>query len=454
MSETAVNTATWIRYYQNGMLSNELTFAEVQHEIEYQQKVLAEKGLVRGERILVCLRNSPQAVITYLALRNSGIIAVPVNPNESKEWLTFTRGHSGARAMITQEGISLFDVTNRIPMVDRITTIVYTSGTTGTPKGVCLGWEQWHANALALNAHHNVTRATVHGSPLPLYHCNAHGFSMFSTYIAQCKWILFDKATAGFLDVVNEEQISIVSLVPTLLARLLQDRPNWKPHSGLRYIVTAAAPLTKSLLEDILNLWGVRVIQGYGLSESTNFSCTMPVDLSDDTYREIMFPYPSIGVALPGVKISIGEHDQENHVGEFRISSPCNSVGYWKEQERSSDWLSTGDLGYYRIIDGRRFYYISGRLKEQINRGGESLSPLGIEEELRKLGATGEFAVVPIRHQDLGEEVGLVSVEPVDESILKRIPWHRRPKQVFLIDQIPRTVTGKVKRNEAAKLFV
>ena len=450
MSETI-----WIRYYKNGQFTEELTFEAVQQQIEHVSTFLSKEGLVAGDRVLVRMVNSPQAVIAYLALKKSKMIAVPVNPNESENWLQYVYRHCNARAMLSAEGIKHFEITNdhAKPVADNIMTIVYTSGTTGAPKGVCLSWSQWQTNGVALNVHHYVTTETVHASPLPLYHCNAHGFSMFGTYLARCRWILVDKVTNRFLDIINEERVEIVSLVPALLARLLREHYSWKPHGKLRYIVTAAAPLPAYLANEVLNAWKVRVIQGYGLSESTNFSCTMPVDLSEDTYHLVMNPHPSIGVALPGVEMRIGDHDQQNQVGELYIRSGSNCMGYWKEGPYFIDWLSTGDLGYYRIIDGRRFYYITGRIKEQINRGGETLSPIAIEEELRQLGITGEFAIVPIPHLELGEEVGLISLVPIDERIIMHIPWHRRPKKITLVDHIPQTPTGKIQRRKAAMLI-
>lgn len=456
MTDARINDRVWIRYYRRGAFQAEMTFIEVLDQASRLSDCLIQSGLVAGDRVIVHLRNSPEAVIAYLALREVQLIAVPVNPKESPNWLRFVQEHAAARAAITERGLILYEATPQAIAVNSgaLMTIIYTSGTTGISKGVCLGWAQWQANALALNRHHAMTNETIHASPLPLFHCNAHGFSMVGTYLARCRWILFDQVTTSFLDRINEEHVQIVSLVPAVLAQLLRKRPDWRPHAGLRYIVTAAAPLSAALLRSVLETWNVRVIQGFGLSESTNFSCTMPIDLPDDIYRHIMFPHPSVGVQLPGVEITIGQDDQPEVIGELHIRSSSNFLGYWRDEARVSDWVATGDLGYYRVVDGRRFYYLCGRIKEQINRGGEKLNPVVLEEDLRQLGMDGEFAIVPIPDPDLGEEVALISMDRIDERIVDKLPWYRRPKKIVIVDQIPRTATGKVLRRKAAELAI
>ncbi len=449
-----MSNATWIRFYQNGKFRDELTFDAVEQRANDLCAGYEKAGLKAGNRVIVALDNSIDAVITYLSLLRSHMTAVPMNPNESAAWMNYISEHCRASAVVTKDGITnIRNQHDSLSLHGQVSTIIYTSGTTGEPKGVCLGWQNWKANSIAVNEHHGIDDQTIHASPLPLYHCNAHGFSMYGTYLARCKWVMFDGIEGDFLQVINSESAEIVSLVPALLEKLLRANSKWKPHARLRYILTAAAPLSATLLRCVFDFWNVRVIQGYGLSESTNFSCTVPVDLPDDLYLKVMLPKPSVGVALPGVEIRVGDDDDEGIVGELRVRSSSNCLGYWGDALGSREWVRTGDLGYYHRIEGARFYYLAGRIKEQINRGGETISPLFIEEELRALGLDGEFVVIPIPDPRLGEEVGLACAGHVETRLLEGVPWYRRPKRVFVIDNIPCTATGKVQRREVSEII-
>jgi long-chain acyl-CoA synthetase len=179
----------------------------------------------------------------------------------------------------------------------------------------------------------------------------------------------------------------------------------------------------------------------------------MPIDLTEEVYRKAMLPNPSVGVALPDVEIKIGDEDKEGLIGELQVKSLSNCLGYWGETVLPDEWLRTGDLGYFKVIEGKRFYYLTGRIKEQINRGGETISPVFVEEELRGLGLNGDFVVIPIPDAVLGEEVGLACVGGVERQLLDAIPWHRRPKRIFVIDKIPLTAAGKVQRRKMSEII-
>ncbi len=200
------------------------------------------------------------------------------------------------------------------------------------------------------------------------------------------------------------------------------------------------------LLRSISEKWKAKVIQGYGLTESTNFSCTMPIDLSDSVYNKVMFPYPSIGVTLDKAKIT-SSSNKAGALGELSISSPSNFLGYWaKEPIGAKKIVKTGDLGYFSIIAGKKFYYLKGRTKELINRGGEKHLPIEIEAKLRLAGLKNEFAVISIPDEKFGEEIGLVVIKKFNEKILEKLPNFIRPKKVFYVKKLFYTPTGKVQR--------
>jgi len=444
----------WIKYYDDGKLDSQYTHEEADRIIDLIKQKFIREGIMGGDRIVVRKKNSPQTIFIYLALTEIGAIVVPVHPNESQYRLDYIVNHCRAKAIISDKNEDVEIITggdsktkyNRSEL-SLINTIIYTSGTTGTSKGVCLSIDNWLANSKSLIEHHNLTNKIVLASPLPLFHCNAYGLSMFTTRVSRCKLILFNKVTDNFLDIISKEKVNIVSLVPSILKYIFNKKPDWKPYKELKYILTAAAPLGSNLIKTIFSQWGARIIQGYGLSESTNFSCTLPVGLSQAQYDKIMFPHPSIGVPLTNVNIEIN-----GKMGELVIESPSNCLGYWGEDISGQNKIFTGDIGYSKIFDNKKYYYLVGRKKELINRGGEKFSPLEIELELENYGLKGDYAIISIPDDIFGEEVGLASTGVTDFSVINSIPKNRRPKKIFIVDAIPKTITGKIKRKKLADL--
>lgn len=441
--------STWIKFYKQGKLEKIITFEEIEKEIYLFSKKLKSKGLSCGNRVIVQLPNSIDTIITYLALKDLKAIAVPINPKESSERISFIVKDCYPKAMINQDGIKLFkskDTQYSRKYGDKITTIIYTSGTTGQPKGVCLSWKNWEENAKSLIEHHHLNSTTIVATPLPLFHCNAHGFGMYSTFLAKSKLVLFDDTPDNFLDIINKEKVNVVSVVPSILQKLLENNNNWRHHSQLKYFLTAAAPLRSDLLKSIITSWHIKVVQGYGLTESTNFSCTLPIDLDPIDYKKIMFPCPSVGITIPGVKIKIEGKNRERKIGQILIEAKSNLLGYWGQELNSMKTVETGDLGYFKKYRNKKFYYLKGRLKELINRGGEKFYPLELEEEIRTLKLVKAFQIFSMPDTRMGEEVGLATLKSFDFSVLETIPLYRRPKKIYLVDKFFTTSTGKIQR--------
>lgn len=454
---TEMINPTWIKYYEQGVLKEELTFDEADRRINLKAEELRRLGINAKDRVIIKLSNSPLAVITFFAVYRLKAIAVPVGTLESVDRLNFIITDCDASAIISSDGIALLEKENkdRVLVGDIISTIIYTSGTTDAPKGVCLSWNNWVVNANSLIKHHKLNNKTIFASPLLLTHCNAHGLAMIGTYLARSKWILFDKVSPEFLDIISKERVNILSVVPSILFKLYKENRIWKPHKQFKYILTAAAPLSAELLLKVITGWKIKIVQGYGLSESTNFSCTLPVDLGNILYKKIMFPMPSIGIALDNVRIRIGEINKEGSVGELLISSKSNFSGYWgKGKIGYKKWVATGDIGSYKKIDGKKYYYLKGRIKDIINRGGEKISPIELEAELNEIGLSGEFAIVSIPSEKYGEDVGLACCQPFDYSILQKLPKYRRPKKVFLFDNLFYTQTGKLQRRKLSDFCI
>jgi long-chain acyl-CoA synthetase len=447
----------WIKFYRNGKSISNHTFAESKSEVEKLKKYFKLKGIGEDSRVIIKMRNSPQLAFTFLALYQLRAIVIPVHYNEDTDRLNFIIDDSLSSFLITKERVKLLKQKSKrdtILLPLNTSTIIYTSGTTGFPKGVCLTIRNWYENAIMLTKHHKFDAKSIFASPLLLSHCNAHGLAMFTTLYARSTYIMFDSLPKNFLDIISKEKVTVTSVVPTILNRLYVSDPDWKPSLHLKYFLSAAAPLTGDLLKRILEGWGIIVIQGYGLSESTNFSCTMPVGLSKKQYTKVMFPHPSIGVSLEKVRVRLRKIDKIKK--EVLISAPTNFSGYLNSgSNKFQRTVATGDIGYSKTFLGRRFYYLTGRAKELINRGGIKIHPIEIERKLSKLGLNGEFAIFGIPDKTLGEEV-VIAVTPTVQNLglLKAVPKFMQPKEIIKVSTLPYTLTGKLQRKALLRIYL
>ena len=197
----------WIKFYEGGVLREELTFIQAEERIKAKVAELSQLGIENGDRVVIRLPNSPLCVITYLGIYRLGAVAVPVGLLEDQIRLNFIISDSGSKAIIDNSGIKILPLKSLNNKIKSVCTIIYTSGTTGTPKGVCLNWNNWVKNAESLIKHHHINENTVFASPLFLSHCNAHGLAMITTYISKCTWILFDKSPKNILEIISKEKV-------------------------------------------------------------------------------------------------------------------------------------------------------------------------------------------------------------------------------------------------------
>lgn len=256
-----------------------------------------------------------------------------------------------------------------------------------------------------------------------------------------------------------------------MLEALLARRSGRRLPDSLRYFVSAAAPLSNSLLRRFVRATGVRVLQGYGLSETTNFSTTVPADLSEQVYREVALDadLPSVGVPLYGNEVETlfpdGKPCGEGVVGEICMRGHNVMLGYEGRQDLTAEafaggWFHSGDLGYWaRAGDGRRYFYVSGRSKNVAKVRGESVSLEEVERALLALDGVSDAACAAVPHPTWGEQlVALVRTHNGADLATLRIrlaavlPAVAVPSSWRHLDAIPRTATGKLLRPQLAEL--
>jgi len=492
-------TQTALTFYKSGNKLSQISYEQLLTSIaELQISFIKKYPIIFGKRIAILSYNSPSFVISALALMSVNAIVVPLNPAESKSNLKYTVSQSGTCMLLHSQNLTELaqdivddnsDITLRLVTeviiseknINLIATkeknkstpavLMYTSGTTGNPKGVLLSHDALLFNAFGMMSNFKINKHSRHLCVLPLYHANAWGFSMLANYMGRGHLVLCDKFQLLFFwKIVDQEKINLTSLTPVLL-KLLSSYAGKKQITGLT-VVSAASPLKKEIARQFENMTGLRVNQGYGLSECTNFATIMPPNLSSEDFQFLMYGFSDtcIGSALLGTEVKVvdkqGNFLGPDENGQLVVRGINNMLGYWKEPDKTREvyarkWLHTGDQGYCKKLNGKDYFFISGRFKEIIIRLGENISPSNIESQLRFLNVIGECIVVGFENDYTDEEIGLW-IEPknnvVSNSVLieelihliisRKLPFFQQPKVVFIgpLGDV-RTSVGKIKRS-------
>jgi long-chain acyl-CoA synthetase len=339
--------------------------------------------------------------------------------------------------------------------------ILYTSGTTGRPKGAELTHANLRRNAEAVVAQHAIDERTVTLGALPLFHSFGQTCSLNATIAAGgCLTLLprFDPGEA--LAAIERDRVSLFQGVPTMYAAMLAhpDRARFDV-SALRECVSGGAPMPAEVQRGFETAFRCAVLEGYGLSE------TSPVAASNRSDRPRR--PGTIGVPIDGVEMRVvGEDGRElpvGDVGEIVIRGHNVMKGYWGRPEATAEaidadgWFHSGDLGR---VDEDGCFTIVDRKKDIIIRGGYNVYPREVEEVLHEHPAVREAAVVGVPHARLGEEVGAAVAladdadgtgpEELREWVRARVAAYKYPRHVWLVAELPKGPTGKVLKREIA----
>lgn len=509
---------TWMICVDERGRKNRLSYSVFIDSARRLTSFMAQHGIHRGMRVAIADHNHPDVITFYFACWLMGATAVPINMNEDNVRISYILRNSESALVLVRTqyigriqecvqtlaeeyenvNISIVNVDSDngksefirqveacivFPypepdhdMLGEECLIVYTSGTTGNPKGVVLTQQNLFADGLAIGAWHEINAETRMMCILPVHHVNGTVVTHVTPFIAGASVVLNRKFSAsGFFSAIRDEHVNIVSVVPTILALLLESHaePAGEAGHGLAHIICGAGPLTCELADRFESRFGIRIVHGYGLSETTCYSCFLPTDLRPEEHRHWMqdYGFPSIGVALPCNEMAI--HDERGHTlaederGEIVVRGLNIMKGYFKNEQANTDafafgWFRSGDEGFFRRDEiGREFYFITGRIKELIIRGGVNIAPLEIDEVINKAPGVKAGICVGFENTIFGEEVGALVV-PIysgadEESILRfcrsHLPHFKTPKVVLFADELPVTSTGKYQRTRVRHLF-
>lgn len=394
----------------------------------------------------------------------------------------------GAPLKSDDDAIKVNDAT---PTLDDEALLVYTSGTTGAPKGVILSQYNLLVDALSIAHAQGITGNQRMMCVLPIHHVNGIVVTLMTPLLVGGSTVLNRQFSVSTLwRTIIEEKVNIVSVVPTLLQFLVEHahKQAEEGHSifgegvhrrGLthfRHFVCGAGTLSVALAREFEDTFGLPILHGYGLSETTCYSCYLPIDISWDEHQAWLqeHGYPSIGMPVLANEMAIFDADGSGRQlgagerGEICIRGHNVMLGYFKRPDANAEtfkfgWFRSGDEGFYlEDTRGRKFFFITGRIKELINRGGVKFSPFDIEEVLLEIPGVSVGLAVAFKNDYYGEEVGAYVVleagSPLSERDIiahcrQRLTFEKSPKVIKFGTEIPVTSTGKYQRLRLQDLF-
>ena len=465
----------------------ELTYGQLERGSGQAAALLREAGVGPGDRVALMMPNVLAFPLLFYGALAAGAVVVPMNPLLTSREVAHYLGDSGASVTFAWDaagdeaakgaaegGVPVIRVTEpdaqavlggRPPLEDWAeraddddAVILYTSGTTGVPKGA----ELTHANLLR-NAEVTATTLLAAGPAdvvmgcLPLFHSFGLTCGLNAAVLGgACLALLprFDPGAA--LEMISREKVTIFEGVPTMYAALLHHPDRGRADvSSLRVCVSGGAALPLEILRGFEDAFGCPILEGYGLSE------TSPV--ASFNHPDRPRKPGSIGTPVAGVQMRVvddsGAEVPQGQVGEVAIRGHNVMKGYWRDPDATAaaipdGWFRTGDLAR---VDEDGYFYIVNRKKEMIIRGGYNVYPREIEEALYEHPGVAGVAVVGIPHESLGEEVGAaVALKPgasatpeeLREFARDRVAAYKYPRQIWLVEQLPKGPTGKILRRE------
>jgi long-chain acyl-CoA synthetase len=465
----------------------ELTYGELDDRSARLAAVLREKGLRQGDRVGVMLPNVLEFPISYYGVLRAGGVVVPMNVLLKRREIAFYLEDSGAKLLLAWHGFGeearagaeeadaeLIEVEpqsfaallgDREPDTEVAGTeegdtavILYTSGTTGKPKGAELTHFNLHRNAqIASETTCEIQRGDIALGALPLFHSFGQTVSMNAALRIGATLTLLPKFDPGeALEIMQRDGVTHFYGVPTMYGALLHHpgREGFDT-SSLRICITGGASMPVEVLRGFEEAFECELLEGYGLSE------TSPVASTNHPGRPRK--PGSIGTPLREVEMKVVDEDDnevaQGEVGEIVIRGHNVMKGYWQRPDATEEamrggWFHTGDMAK---VDEDGYFFIVDRKKDLIIRGGYNVYPREVEEILYEHPKIREAAVLGVPHDQWGEEIGAavvlhegeeLSAEEVSDYVKERIAAYKYPRLVWFMDDLPKGPTGKILKRE------
>lgn len=466
VAEQAAGRPDTIAIAEPGTAPRTLTWSELDAEVTAVAAGLVAHGLVAGHRVALLGQNSIDFVVTYLAALRAGYVAVPMNTQSTVDDVRAMLQDSGARVLFVspdhqQSGADFGDVhlVTLSPEAlgalseqgevtspqdhEALAVLLYTAGTSGRPKAAMLTHRALLSHLEQIAPFGIVEPETTILAVLPLFHVYGLNAVLGSWLRGGARLVVVDGFGADFFDIVRGNGVTNLPVSPAVLARMLASDQLADGLRTVRTVVSGAAPLRDDLRLAFTERTGLRVEQGYGLTEAgPGISATLGRPL---------LGHGHVGRALPGVDIRIGDGSEPGEPSEIFIRGANLFSGYWPSGEGGPDaegWFGTGDIGY--LAEGELF--LVDRSRELIIVNGFNVYPAEVEEAIFELAEVEAVAVVGRPDVRTGEQVvafvtgSAISVDDVHAHCAVRLAKFKRPRLVRLVDELPRGATGKVQK--------
>jgi malonyl-CoA/methylmalonyl-CoA synthetase len=477
------------------------TFGEVDQASARMANWLQAQGLKTGDRVMVQVEKSVPALLFYLACLRAGVVYVPLNTAYQAAELAYFIENAEPRVFVCDPAreTALREITDRLgvqqlmslgadgqgslmPTVqaqpaeqavcpvapDDLAAILYTSGTTGRSKGAQLTHGNLSANVHTLLVHWDWLADDVLIHALPIFHVHGLFVAAHCALLNGSKMLWMAKFQPAQV-LAWMPQATVFMGVPTLYVRLLQEAGLTPAAcSHMRIFISGSAPLLTETFSDWQTRTGYTILERYGMSETLMLTSN-PCRPTDGERRG-----GTVGRPLPGVQVRCvdeqGAPCPAGDIGGIQVKGPNVFPGYWRMPEANAKeftaegWFKTGDVGRF---DADGYLTIVGRSKDLIITGGYNVYPAEVEGYLNDLPGVAESAVIGCPHRDFGEGVVAVVVpqpgaslnaEQLTQTIKSQIAAFKVPKRLFVVDELPRNVMGKVQKNllrdTYAKVFV
>ena len=441
-----------------------VTYGEMDARSALAAGWLGSQGVSAGDRVVVQIPKSSDAVALYLGVLRLGAVYVPLNTAYTEAEVDWFVSDAEPAAVVRDAPALAAGLDRAQPLTgsagrrdDDLAALVYTSGTTGRPKGAMLTNGNLASNALTLNEAWAFRSSDVLLHTLPIFHVHGLMVALHTAMLSACEVIFLERFHAAEV-LARLPEATVMMGVPTHYHRLLAHGGfDAAACRGIRLLVSGSAPMTAALHRSVAASTGCEVLERYGMSEA--------LMITSNPYEGPRVA-GTVGPALPGIEVRVwGDAGlaPTGQAGMVQVRGPNVGPGYWRRTDATAEsraedgWFTTGDIGR---LDGQGRLTLEGRAGDMIISGGLNIYPAEIEQLLDTHPSVVESAVVGLEHPDLGEAVTAFVVaahgvggDPDKQAselarALDNLARFKHPKRYILVDELPRNAMGKVLKAE------